>query len=122
MGLSRPAVLGQKVDIVFIGSCTNWRISDLREAAHMLRGRHVAEGLRVMVVPGSTEVKRQAEEEGLNTVFLEAGAEWREAGCSMCIAMNGDQLSPGQYSCQHVAIATSRAGRARAAARSLPRR
>src|SRR4026208_2012525 len=64
----------------------------------MPRGRHVADGVRVMVVPGSTEVKRQAEVEGLDTVFLEAGAEWREAGCSMCIAMNGDQLSPGQYS------------------------
>jgi 3-isopropylmalate/(R)-2-methylmalate dehydratase large subunit len=64
----------------------------------MLRGRRVADGVRVMVVPGSTEVKRQAEEEGLASVFTEAGAEWREAGCSMCIAMNGDQLSPGQYS------------------------
>ena len=91
-------ILGKAIDVVFIGSCTNSRISDLREAARMLRGRHVAEGVRVMVVPGSTEVKRQAEEEGLSTVFLEAGAEWREAGCSMCIAMNGDQLSPGQYS------------------------
>ncbi len=91
-------ILGKEIDVVFIGSCTNSRISDLREAARMLRGRHVAEGVRVMVVPGSTEVKRQAEEEGLNTVFLDAGAEWREAGCSMCIAMNGDQLLPGQYS------------------------
>ena len=63
----------------------------------MLRGRRVADGVRVMVVPGSTEVKRQAEAEGLASVFTEAGAEWREAGCSMCIAMNGDQLSPGQY-------------------------
>ena len=91
-------ILGKEIDVVFIGSCTNSRISDLREAARMLRGRHVADGVRVMVVPGSTEVKRQAEDEGLNTVFLDAGAEWREAGCSMCIAMNGDQLSPGQYS------------------------
>ncbi len=91
-------ILGKPIDVVFIGSCTNSRISDLREAARMLRGRHVAEGVRVMVVPGSTEVKRQAEEEGLASVFREAGAEWREAGCSMCIAMNGDQLSPGQYS------------------------
>jgi len=91
-------ILGKPIDVVFIGSCTNSRISDLREAALMLRGRHVADGVRVMVVPGSTEVKRQAEEEGLASVFLEAGAEWREAGCSMCIAMNGDQLSPGQYS------------------------
>ena len=91
-------VLGKPIDVVFIGSCTNSRISDLREAARLLRGRHVADGVRVMVVPGSTEVKRQAEEEGLASVFREAGAEWREAGCSMCIAMNGDQLSPGQYS------------------------
>ena len=91
-------ILGRPIDVVFIGSCTNSRISDLREAARMLRGRHVAEGVRVMVVPGSTEVKRQAEAEGLASVFREAGAEWREAGCSMCIAMNGDQLSPGQYS------------------------
>jgi 3-isopropylmalate/(R)-2-methylmalate dehydratase large subunit len=91
-------MLGRPIDVVFIGSCTNSRISDLREAARMLRGRHVADGVRVMVVPGSTEVKRQAEAEGLASVFREAGAEWREAGCSMCIAMNGDELSPGQYS------------------------
>jgi 3-isopropylmalate/(R)-2-methylmalate dehydratase large subunit len=91
-------ILGRPIDVVFVGSCTNSRISDLREAAHMLRGRHVADGVRMLVVPGSTEVKRQAEAEGLASVFREAGAEWREAGCSMCIAMNGDQLSPGQYS------------------------
>ena len=91
-------ILGKPIDVVFVGSCTNSRISDLREAARMLRGRHVADGVRMMVVPGSTEVKRQAEAEGLSTVFTDAGAEWREAGCSMCIAMNGDQLSPGQYS------------------------
>ncbi|HEX7173240.1 MAG TPA: 3-isopropylmalate dehydratase large subunit [Candidatus Limnocylindria bacterium] len=90
-------ILGRPIDVVFVGSCTNSRISDLREAARMLRGRHVADGVRMMVVPGSTEVKRQAESEGLAQVFREAGAEWREAGCSMCIAMNGDQLSPGQY-------------------------
>ena len=96
------ALLGQKVDVVFIGSCTNSRISDLRLAASVLGGRKVAEGVRVMVVPGSQEVKRQAEIEGLADVFRAAGAEWREAGCSMCIAMNGDQLSPGQY-----AISTS---------------
>ncbi|MGH2455166.1 MAG: 3-isopropylmalate dehydratase large subunit [Candidatus Limnocylindria bacterium] len=90
-------VLGRPIDVVFIGSCTNSRISDLREAARMLRGRRVADGVRVLVVPGSSEVKRQAEAEGLASVFREAGAEWREAGCSMCIAMNGDQLSPGQY-------------------------
>ena len=99
MGLNPgEPILGKAIDVVFIGSCTNSRISDLREAARMLRGRHVADGVRVMVVPGSTEVKRQAEEEGLASIFREAGAEWREAGCSMCIAMNGDQLSPGQYS------------------------
>ncbi len=98
MGLTPgEPILGMAIDVVFIGSCTNSRISDLREAARMLRGRHVADGVRVMVVPGSTEVKRQAEEEGLASVFRDAGAEWREAGCSMCIAMNGDQLSPGQY-------------------------
>jgi 3-isopropylmalate/(R)-2-methylmalate dehydratase large subunit len=96
------AILGQKVDVVFIGSCTNSRISDLRIAAEALRDRHVADGLRVMVVPGSEDVKRQAEREGLDLIFKAAGADWREAGCSMCIAMNGDQLSPGQY-----AISTS---------------
>jgi 3-isopropylmalate/(R)-2-methylmalate dehydratase large subunit len=99
MGLNPgEPLLGRPIDVVFIGSCTNSRISDLREAARMLRGRRVADGVRVMVVPGSTEVKRQAEDEGLASVFRDAGAEWREAGCSMCIAMNGDQLSPGQYS------------------------
>ena len=91
------ALLGQKVDVVFIGSCTNSRISDLRLAASVLRDRKVAEGVRVMVVPGSQEVKKQAEIEGLADVFRAAGAEWREAGCSMCIAMNGDELAPGQY-------------------------
>jgi 3-isopropylmalate/(R)-2-methylmalate dehydratase large subunit len=95
-------ILGQKVDVVFVGSCTNGRISDLRLAASVLKDRHVADGVRVMIVPGSDEVKREAEREGLHEVFRAAGAEWREAGCSMCIAMNGDQLSPGQY-----AISTS---------------
>ena len=90
-------LLGQKVDVVFIGSCTNSRISDLRLAASMLKGKKVSNGTRVMVVPGSQDVKKQAEQEGLDKVFKEAGAEWREAGCSMCIAMNGDQLEPGQY-------------------------
>jgi 3-isopropylmalate/(R)-2-methylmalate dehydratase large subunit len=92
----RP-LLGHPVDVVFIGSCTNSRISDLRQAAGLLKGRRIKEGLRVLVVPGSQDVKRQAEVEGLDRVFKEAGAEWREAGCSMCIAMNGDQLQPGQY-------------------------
>ena len=91
-------VLGRKVDVVFIGSCTNSRMSDLRAAASVLKGRKVDPGVRVMVVPGSQPIKRQAEAEGLDQVFKDAGAEWREAGCSMCIAMNGDQLSPGQYS------------------------
>ena len=91
------AILGQPVDVVFIGSCTNGRISDLRLAAAALEGRHVAANVRMMIVPGSDEVKREAEREGLHEIFRAAGAEWREAGCSMCIAMNGDQLSPGQY-------------------------
>ena len=90
-------ILGQKVDVVFVGSCTNGRISDLRLAAEVLRDRKVADGVRMMIVPGSDEVKREAEREGLNDIFRAAGAEWREAGCSMCIAMNGDQLQPGQY-------------------------
>jgi 3-isopropylmalate/(R)-2-methylmalate dehydratase large subunit len=88
---------GQPVQVVFIGSCTNSRMSDLRAAATILRGRRVAPGVRMLVVPGSARVKAQAEEEGLDRVFLEAGAEWRDAGCSMCIAMNGDQLAPGEY-------------------------
>ncbi|GAB4527323.1 MAG: 3-isopropylmalate dehydratase large subunit [Anaerolineae bacterium] len=90
-------LLGHKIDVVFVGSCTNSRLSDLRAAARLMRGRRVAEGVRMLVVPGSQQVKRQAEAEGLDRIFREAGAEWREAGCSMCIAMNGDQLQPGQY-------------------------
>jgi len=98
MGLQPgQSLLGQKVDVVFIGSCTNSRISDLRLAASVIKGKKVASGIRVMVVPGSQDVKKQAEQEGLDKIFKEAGAEWREAGCSMCIAMNGDQLQPGQY-------------------------
>jgi 3-isopropylmalate/(R)-2-methylmalate dehydratase large subunit len=98
MGLQPgQSLLGQKVDVVFIGSCTNSRISDLRLAASLLKGQRVATETRVMVVPGSQDVKKQAEQEGLDKVFKEAGAEWREAGCSMCIAMNGDELRPGQY-------------------------
>jgi 3-isopropylmalate/(R)-2-methylmalate dehydratase large subunit len=91
-------LLGHPVNVVFIGSCTNSRISDLRTAATLLRGRKVNPKVRVMVVPGSQEVKRLAEAEGLPQVFREAGCEWREPGCSMCIAMNGDQLQPGEYS------------------------
>ena len=90
-------LLGRPVDVVFIGSCTNSRITDLRLAAHVMRGRKVAPGVRMLVVPGSQQVQRQAVDEGLDEIFKAAGAEWREAGCSMCIAMNGDQLSPGQY-------------------------
>jgi len=90
-------LLGRPIDVVFIGSCTNARIADLRAAASVLAGRKVAKGVRALVVPGSREVKRQAEREGLDQVFRDAGAEWREPGCSMCIAMNGDRLEPGQY-------------------------
>jgi 3-isopropylmalate/(R)-2-methylmalate dehydratase large subunit len=96
------SIIGRPVNTVFIGSCTNGRISDLRLAANVLKGHTVAKGVRVMVVPGSADVKRQAEREGLDTIFRDAGADWREAGCSMCIAMNGDQLAPGEY-----AISTS---------------
>lgn len=85
-----------KVDVVFIGSCTNSRIEDMRAAAEIVRGRRVAEGVRGMVVPGSGLVKQQAEREGLDAVFREAGFEWREAGCSMCLGMNPDKLTPGQ--------------------------
>jgi 3-isopropylmalate/(R)-2-methylmalate dehydratase large subunit len=98
MGLQPgQSLLDHPVDVVFIGSCTNSRISDLRLAASLLKDRKVAANVRVMVVPGSMDVKKQAEAEGLDRVFKAAGAEWREAGCSMCIAMNGDQLQPGQY-------------------------
>ncbi len=90
-------LLGRPIDVVFIGSCTNSRIGDLRSAAQVLKGRKVSPNVRVMVVPGSQEVKRQAIAEGLPELFRAAGCEWREPGCSMCIAMNGDQLSPGQY-------------------------
>ncbi|MDH3200963.1 MAG: 3-isopropylmalate dehydratase large subunit [Myxococcales bacterium] len=90
-------LLGKKVDVVFIGSCTNSRIGDLRMAASVLSGRKVAAGVRTLVVPGSHDIKAQAESEGLDRIFKDAGAEWREPGCSMCIAMNGDNLEPGQY-------------------------
>ena len=95
---SGKPLLGHPVNVVFIGSCTNSRISDLRAAAGILKGRKVSPGVRVMVVPGSHIVKEQAQAEGLDRIFKDAGAEWREAGCSMCIAMNGDQLQPGEYS------------------------
>ena len=97
MGLAPGQKLeGTKVDVVFIGSCTNSRIEDLRAAASVAKGRQVAPGVRALVVPGSGLVKRQAEDEGLDKVFLEAGFEWREAGCSMCLGMNPDKLTPGQ--------------------------
>jgi 3-isopropylmalate/(R)-2-methylmalate dehydratase large subunit len=92
------SLLGHPVNVVFIGSCTNSRISDLRAAAGVFKGRKVSPNVRVMVVPGSQLVKQQAQAEGLDRIFKEAGADWREAGCSMCIAMNGDQLAPGEYS------------------------
>ncbi len=97
----RP-LLGHRVDVVFIGSCANSRLSDLRLAAKLIEGRKVATGVRMLVVPGSENIRRQAEVEGLDQIFRNAGAEWRFAGCSMCLAMNGDQLEPGQY-----AISTS---------------
>lgn len=86
------------LDVVFIGSCTNGRLADLREAASILNGQKVAESVRLLIVPGSHHIKRQAEAEGLDQVFLSAGAEWREPGCSMCLAMNADRLAPGQRS------------------------
>ncbi len=99
MGLAPGTTLRDiAVDTVFIGSCTNGRLEDLRAAADVLRGRRVADGVRVLVVPGSDEVKRRAESEGLQQVFESAGAEWRGAGCSMCLGMNPDRLEPGQRS------------------------
>jgi 3-isopropylmalate/(R)-2-methylmalate dehydratase large subunit len=99
MGLSPgTAMKDLKVDTVFIGSCTNSRIEDLREAAHLLKGRRVASGVRAMVVPGSEAVKRLAEMEGLDRIFKEAGFEWHRAGCSMCLGMNGDILRPMERS------------------------
>jgi 3-isopropylmalate/(R)-2-methylmalate dehydratase large subunit len=94
---SGKPLLGHPVNVVFIGSCTNSRISDLRAAAQILKGRKVNSKVRAMVVPGSQQVKAQAQAEGLDKIFKEAGADWREAGCSMCIAMNGDELHPGEY-------------------------
>lgn len=83
-----------KIDKVFIGSCTNGRIEDLREVAAVAKGRKVADGIHAMVVPGSGLVKEQAEKEGLHKILLEAGFDWREPGCSMCLAMNADKLKP----------------------------
>jgi 3-isopropylmalate/(R)-2-methylmalate dehydratase large subunit len=97
MGLTPGTPLSEiPVDVVFIGSCTNGRIEDLRSAAQVLKGRRVAQGVRTLVVPGSEVVRHQAEAEGLDAIFTEAGAEWRKAGCSMCLAMNPDRLQPQQ--------------------------
>ena len=98
MGLTAgEPIQNQPVNVVFLGSCTNGRISDLRAAASVLRGRKVAKGVHLLIVPGSQQVKREAEKEGLDRVFLEAGADWRESGCSMCLGMNGDTVPKGEY-------------------------
>jgi len=97
MGLEPgQALTDAKIDVVFIGSCTNSRIEDIREVARIADGRQVAEGVRALVVPGSGLVKLQAEAEGLDRILIDAGFEWREAGCSMCLGMNPDRLTPGQ--------------------------
>jgi 3-isopropylmalate/(R)-2-methylmalate dehydratase large subunit len=97
MGLTAGTPINEiKVDTVFIGSCTNGRIEDLREVAAVVKGRKVAKNVRAMIVPGSGLVKNQAEEEGLDLIFVEAGFDWREPGCSMCLAMNADKLKPGE--------------------------
>ena len=99
MGFSEgQKIEGEKIDVAFIGSCTNGRISDFRAAAEIVKGRKVASHVRALVVPGSRKVKLQAEEEGLDQIFAEAGCEWREAGCSMCLAMNPDKLTGRQLS------------------------
>jgi len=111
------AIRDQPVNVVFVGSCTNARLSDLRQAASVLRGHRIARGVRMLVVPGSQQVKAAAEAEGLDRIFIEAGAEWRESGCSMCLGMNGDTVPRGQYS-----ISTSNRnfeGRQGAGARTL---
>jgi 3-isopropylmalate/(R)-2-methylmalate dehydratase large subunit len=91
------AISNIKLDKIFIGSCTNSRIEDLRAAARVVEGRRIADNIALaMVVPGSGLVKKQAEEEGLDKIFLSAGFEWREPGCSMCLAMNADRLEPGE--------------------------
>jgi 3-isopropylmalate/(R)-2-methylmalate dehydratase large subunit len=92
------AMLGKPVDVVFIGSCTNGRLADLQAAARILEGRTVAPGVRLLIVPGSQDIKRAAEAQGLADIFKAAGADWRESGCSMCLGMNGDTVGAGQYS------------------------
>jgi 3-isopropylmalate/(R)-2-methylmalate dehydratase large subunit len=99
MGFEAGAAIRDKpVNVVFVGSCTNARLSDLRDAASVLRGRKIAAGVQMLVVPGSQQIKKAAEAEGLDRVFKDAGAEWRESGCSMCLGMNGDLVGAGQYS------------------------
>jgi 3-isopropylmalate/(R)-2-methylmalate dehydratase large subunit len=99
MGLSPgQPIADAPVNVVFVGSCTNGRLVDLRAAANVLRGRKIAKGVQMLVVPGSQEVKRLAEAEGLADIFKAAGAEWRESGCSMCLGMNGDTVNKGEYS------------------------
>ena len=94
MGLREgAAIAGTRIDVAFVGSCTNARLSDLREAARIVRGRHVAANVTALVVPGSQAVREAAEREGLHHLFIEAGFEWRGAGCSMCLAMNQDRLN-----------------------------
>ena len=90
-------LIGKPIQVVFVGSCTNARLSDLTLAAQVLKGRKIAAGVRMLVVPGSTQIKREAEQQGLAQIFTDAGAEWREAGCSMCIGMNGDLVAGGEY-------------------------
>jgi 3-isopropylmalate/(R)-2-methylmalate dehydratase large subunit len=118
MGLvSGERLIGKPIQVVFVGSCTNARLSDLELAARVLKGRKVARGVRMLVVPGSQQVKREAEARGLAKVFTDAGAEWRESGCSMCIGMNGDTVARGEY-----AVSTSNRnfeGRQGAGARTL---
>jgi 3-isopropylmalate/(R)-2-methylmalate dehydratase large subunit len=98
MGLSGgEKLIGRPIQVVFVGSCTNARLSDLELAAQIFKGRKVARGVRALVVPGSQQIKREAEARGLAKIFTDAGAEWRESGCSMCIGMNGDLVDKGQY-------------------------
>jgi len=99
MGLAQgQQIAGQPIDVVFVGSCTNSRLTDLRAAAAVLKGHKVAPGVQMLVVPGSQQIKKAAEAEGLDRIFRDAGAEWRESGCSMCLGMNGDLVAAGKYS------------------------
>jgi 3-isopropylmalate/(R)-2-methylmalate dehydratase large subunit len=99
MGLSQgQKIAGQPIDVVFVGSCTNSRLTDLRAAASVLKGHRIAAGVQMLVVPGSQQIKKAAEAEGLDRIFTDAGAEWRESGCSMCLGMNGDLVAAGKYS------------------------